>query len=37
MNARSEEKKFTSDEKYKKQIEILDNQIELKAKMKKKS
>jgi hypothetical protein len=36
MNARSqEEKKISSDEKYKKQIEILDNQIELKAKMKK--
>ncbi len=36
MNARSqEEKKFSSDEKYKKQLEILDNQIELKAKMKK--
>lgn len=36
MNARTEEeRKLTSDEKYKKQLEKLDNQIELKAKMKK--
>ena len=36
MKARkAEDKKITSDEKYKKQIEVLDNQIELKSKMKK--
>ena len=36
MKARkAEDKKVTSDEKYKKQIEVLDNQIELKSKMKK--
>jgi hypothetical protein len=36
MKARkAEDKKVTSDEKYKKQIEALDNQIELKSKMKK--